>query len=59
MNKAVSLVSVWLAAGTLAAMTVNVESTDPDRTITAAEASALVSSGEDLGAAAASSSTAP
>ena len=48
MNKAVSLVSVWLAAGTLAAMTVNVESTDPDRTITAAEASALVSSGEDL-----------
>ena len=48
MNKTVSLVSVWLAAGTLAAMTVNVESTDPDRTITAAEASALVSSGEDL-----------
>ena len=48
MNKAVSLVSVWLAAGTLAAMTVNVESTDPDRTITAGEVSTLVSSGEDL-----------
>ena len=39
MNKTVSLVSVWLAAGTLAAMTVNVESTDPDRTITAGEVS--------------------
>ena len=48
MNKAVSLVSVWMAAGALAAMTVNVESTDPDRTITAGEASTLVSSGEDL-----------
>ena len=48
MNKAVSILSVWLAAGTLAAMTVNVESTDPDRTITAGEVSTLVSSGEDL-----------
>ena len=48
MNKTVSILSVWLAAGTLAAMTVNVESTDPDRTITAGEVSTLVSSGEDL-----------
>jgi len=48
MNKTLVVLCELMAAGTLAAMTVNVESTDPDRTITAAEASELVSSGEDL-----------
>ena len=48
MNKTLVVLCGLLAAGTLSAMTIDVASTDPDRTITSAEASALVSSGEDL-----------
>ena len=48
MNKISVALCGLMAAGTLSAMTIDVGPTDPDRTITAAEASALVSSGEDL-----------